>query len=202
MILVPVYVLHDMDITGRSIFGTLTTDGRRYVYKNDIKIYDLGLRYQDVMAMGLESEPFDLRNQDVATVRETLERHGACTGEIDMLLGQKRRVELNSMISAQMVAFIERRLTECGAKKVVPDDQTLEDAYRRTLVQQQLEEESEALRAQAEWKAEAADVPADLAERIREVMADDPYLSWDRALIVVVDAAKRRAVMDAIKRRR
>ena len=31
-----IYVLHDMDITGRTIFGTLTSDGRRFKYKNNI----------------------------------------------------------------------------------------------------------------------------------------------------------------------
>jgi len=55
-----------------------------------------------------------------------------------------------------------------------------------------LAEESEALREQAEWEANEADVPADLADRVRKVMADDPCLSWDRALIMVMDAIKRR----------
>ena len=92
---VDVYALHDMDITGRTIFGTLTTDGRRYAFDNAIEIHDLGLRYEDVVEMGLEPEPFDLGKQDVAKVRETLKRHGASKGEIAMLLGPAapRRVE-------------------------------------------------------------------------------------------------------------
>ena len=132
---VDIYALHDMDITGRSIYGTLTTDGRRFSYKNNITLHDLGLRYEDVVEMGLESEPFKLGEQDLAKVRATLVRHGASKGEIDMLLVQQRRVELNAMTSDQFVKFVERRLVECGAKKVVPDDETLEEAYRRTLVQ-------------------------------------------------------------------
>jgi hypothetical protein len=182
---VDIYALHDMDITGRTIFGTLTSDGRRFAYKNNITIHDLGLRYEDVVEMGLESEPFDLGKQDVAKVRATLVRYGASKGEIDMLVGQQRRVELNAMTSDQFVEFVERRLAKCGAKKVVPDDETMEDAWRRGLVQRQLEEE--ALREQAEWAANEADVPADLAERVRKVMSDDPRLSWDRALIVIMD---------------
>jgi hypothetical protein len=184
---VDIYALHDMDITGRTIFGTLTSDGRRFAYKNNITIHDLGLRYEDVVEMGLESEPFDLGKQDVAKVRATLVRYGASKGEIDMLVGQQRRVELNAMTSDQFVEFVERRLAKCGAKKVVPDDETMEDAWRRGLVQRQLEEEAEALREQAEWAANEADVPADLAERVRKVMSDDPRLSWDRALIVIMD---------------
>jgi hypothetical protein len=181
---VPVYVLHDMDISGRTIFGTLTSDGRRFKYKNNITIHDLGLRYEDVIRMELQSEPFKL-NTDGEKSRLTLMRYGASKGEIDMLLGQQRRVELNAMTSDQFVEFVERRLAKCGAKKVVPDDETMEDAWRRGLVQRQLEEE--ALREQAEWAANEADVPADLAERVRKVMSDDPRLSWDRALIVIMD---------------
>jgi hypothetical protein len=189
---VPVYSLHDMDINGRTIYGTLTTDGRRYEFKNNIQIHDLGLRYEDVIAMGLESEPFDLGKNDPAKVRETLIRHGACDGEIDMLLNQRRRVELNAMTSDQFVAFLKRRLIECGAQKVIPDSMTLEEAYRRSLVQRQLKDEAERLRAQAEQDAKAADVPADLEEQVQQLMNDDPCLSWDRALIVVMDATKRR----------
>ena len=188
---VPVYVLHDMDISGRTIFGTLTSDSRRFKYKNNITIHDLGLRYEDVIRMELQSEPFKL-NTDEEKSRLTLMRYGASKGEIDMLLGQQRRVELNAMTSDQFVDHLKRRLTECGAKKVVPDGATMEDAWRRTLVQRRLKDAAEMMRAQAEWEAEAADVPADLPERVRKVMADDPCLSWDRALIMVMDAIKRR----------
>jgi hypothetical protein len=189
---VDVYALHDMDISGRTIFGTLTSDGRRFSYTNNITLHDLGLRYEDVVEMGLESEPFKLGEQDVAKVRVTLVRHGASKDEVDMLLVQQRRVELNAMTSDQFIKFVERRLAECGAKKVVPDDETLEDAYRRTLVQQQLKEKSEALREQAEQDAKAADVPADLKERVRKAMNGDPCLSWDLAVVALLDATKHR----------
>ena len=76
---------------------------------------------------------------------------------------------------------------ECGAKKVIPDVVTLEKAWRRGFIRRRLVKEVELLRAEAERDAEAADVPADLPDRVREVMADDPSLSWDRALIVIMD---------------
>ena len=136
--------------------------------------------------MELQSEPFKL-NTDEEKSRLTLMRYGASKGEIDMLLGQQRRVELNAMMSDQFVDHLKRRLTECGAKKVVPDGETMEDAWRRTLVQRRLKDAAEMMRAQAEWEAEAADVPADLPDRVREVMDDNPCLSWDRALIMVMD---------------
>jgi hypothetical protein len=48
------------------------------------------------------------------------------------------------------------------------------------------------LRADAERDAEAADVPANLAEQVRGMQDDDPLLSWDEAVIEVLNAAKRR----------
>jgi DNA topoisomerase 6 subunit A-like protein len=53
-----VLVLHDFDISGFSIFGTLFTDSRRYSFQNKVPAVDLGLRLCDVEAMGLQSEPF------------------------------------------------------------------------------------------------------------------------------------------------
>jgi hypothetical protein len=38
-----VFALHDFDIAGFSIFGTLGADGRRYVYENAVNMVDLGL---------------------------------------------------------------------------------------------------------------------------------------------------------------
>src|SRR5262249_60605205 len=51
------FVLHDFDISGFTIAGTLTSDGRRYIYENQVEMIDLGLRLADVEAMRLESEP-------------------------------------------------------------------------------------------------------------------------------------------------
>jgi DNA topoisomerase VI subunit A len=47
-----VFVLHDFDVAGFSIFGTLANDGRRYNYNNKVPLFDIGLRLRDVVAMG------------------------------------------------------------------------------------------------------------------------------------------------------
>jgi hypothetical protein len=52
-----IFVLHDFDVSGFSIFGTLGTSGRRYQFINRLKLVDFGLRLDDVDAMALESEP-------------------------------------------------------------------------------------------------------------------------------------------------
>ena len=50
-------VLDDFDVAGFSIFGTLGTTNRRYVFENRAPLIDVGLRLSDVQAMDLESEP-------------------------------------------------------------------------------------------------------------------------------------------------
>ena len=52
-----ILVLHDFDVSGFSIFGTLGTSGRRYRFTNDVPVIDLGLRLAHVDEMDLQSEP-------------------------------------------------------------------------------------------------------------------------------------------------
>jgi hypothetical protein len=184
---VPVYVLHDMDITGRSIFGTLTTSGRRYAFEHDIPVHDLGLRYEDVVAMDLQSEPFDPGKNDMAKVRATLKRHGASDGEIRMLTVERRRVELNAMTSDQFIDFLERRLEECGVRKVIADKETREKAWRRCIERRHLAEAIELLRPKAQRDAAAASVPMDLDEQVRMMLEKNPSLSWDEAIAMILD---------------
>jgi hypothetical protein len=51
----PLFVLHDFDIAGFMILGTLHRDTRRYQFSNPIEPIDLGLRLEDIA--GLEREP-------------------------------------------------------------------------------------------------------------------------------------------------
>ena len=52
---IPLFILHDFDTSGFSIAGTLTNDTRRYRFRNQIKVFDIGLRFDDIE--GLETEP-------------------------------------------------------------------------------------------------------------------------------------------------
>ena len=51
----PLFVLHDFDVAGFMIFGTLHRDTRRYQFGSYIEPIDLGLRLEDID--GLEQEP-------------------------------------------------------------------------------------------------------------------------------------------------
>jgi hypothetical protein len=55
----PLFVLHDFDVAGFMILGTLQRDTRRYQFSNAIEVIDLGLRLADIA--GLEREPLRRR---------------------------------------------------------------------------------------------------------------------------------------------
>jgi Topoisomerase 6 subunit A/Spo11, Toprim domain len=101
----PLFVLHDFDVAGFMILGTLQRDTRRYQFSNAIKVTDLGLRLDDIA--GLEREPAAATKTSAANLREQLAENGASDAEVAILLGE--RVELNAMTSDDLVAMIERK---------------------------------------------------------------------------------------------
>jgi hypothetical protein len=107
-----VLVLHDFDVSGFSIFGTLGSDGRRYRFDNDLPITDIGLRLADVEALDLQFEPVETPGS-WAKRAEMLTQHGAPGREIAFLA--ERRVELNAMPADVFVRFLERKLVENGS---------------------------------------------------------------------------------------
>jgi len=89
-----VLVLHDFDVSGFSIFGTLGTTNRRYRFRNKVPVIDIGLRLSDVERLSLQSEPVKTKGDWDKRVK-TLKMHGALPAEIEFLRNQ--RVELNAM---------------------------------------------------------------------------------------------------------
>ena len=89
----PLFVLHDFDVAGFLILGTLNRDTRRYQFSNSIEPIDLGLRLGDIA--GLEREPAAATKTNQDTLREQLADNGATDAEIAILLDE--RVELNAL---------------------------------------------------------------------------------------------------------
>jgi DNA topoisomerase 6 subunit A-like protein len=177
----PLFVLHDFDVAGFLILGTLNRDTRRYQFANAVETIDLGLRLEDIA--GLEREPKAATKTSDDKLREQLAENGATDAEIDILLDE--RVELNAMGSGELIAMIERKLKEHGVEKVVPDDDVLAEAYQAFHASQQLREIYE--EAASEFEAEEIDVPADLKERVRAVLIEHDDLRWDDAIQIVLD---------------
>jgi hypothetical protein len=179
----PLFVLHDFDVAGFLILGTLKRDTRRYQFSSAIKVIDLGLRIDDIT--GLEREPAAATKTSAAMLRRQLRENGATEAEIDILLDE--RVELNAMTSDALVAMIERKLKEYGLKKVIPEHKLLADAYCAFDRSQQLREKFEALQKEFEDEGTKIEVPKDLAELVRADLEKHDGLRWDDAVQIVLD---------------
>jgi hypothetical protein len=184
-----VLVMHDFDVSGFSIFGTLGADGRRYQFRNEVPISDLGLRLADVAEMDLQGEPVETSGEWDKRAA-TLAEHGATKEEIAFL--QRSRVELNAMPSDVFVAFLEAKLAEHKVRKVVPDADTLVHHARRVIVRELTNRALLEMQDAAATAAAAIALPADLEEQVAAMLAADPGIPWD----IAVARIARRACPD------
>jgi hypothetical protein len=192
----PLFVLHDFDFDGFKIFGTLQRDTRRYQFANAVEVIDLGLRLADIA--GLEREPAAATKMSPQTRRDQLTNNGATDAEITILLNE--RVELNAMTSDALVAMIERKLSEYGLTKVVPDDALLTKTYRAFHRSQQLREEFEQM--ESEFEETKIRVPKGLRDRVCAILTKETGLRWDDAIRIVLNAAQLDEVRAAKQRAR
>jgi hypothetical protein len=177
----PLFVLHDLDVAGFMIFGTLQRDTRRYQFTNTVEVIDLGLRLADIA--GLEREPAAATRTTKDILRKQLAENGATDAEIAILLNE--RVELNAMTSDALVAMIERKLKAYGLKKVIPSDELLAQSYCTFHRSQRLREEFEELKE--EFKETNIEVPEDLNKQVCAILEKHDDLRWDDAIRIVLD---------------
>jgi hypothetical protein len=182
----PLFVLHDFDVAGFMISGTLQRGTRRFTFSHEIKVVDLGLRLDDIG--GLEREPAAASNVSAAKLRQQVAENGATDAEIDILL--EERVELNAMASDDLVEMIERKLKAYGLEKVVPDEDLLSEAYREFHRSLQLRERFREMEKRFKEEAAEIEVPGDLEERVRAILAKYADLRWDEAVEVVLDTTQ------------
>ena len=133
--------------------------------------------------MGLESE--DVTYDSKVDPRINLINSGASDDEANYLVSggrpkawEGKRVELNAMTSPQLVEWLESKLDQIGVKKVVPDDDTLAQAYKRACYVAYI---NKAIRKAANAYNENINVPDDLSDRVRENITGSS-LSWDEAI--------------------
>jgi len=183
----PLFVLHDFDLAGFMIFGTLQRDTRRYQFSSSVETFDLGLRLADIA--DLEREPAAASKTSSHKLREQLTNNGATDAEIAILLNE--RIELNAMTSDALVEMIERKLKSYGLKKVIPDDDLLAKTYRAFHRSQQLREKFEELEEEEDEEEETEiKVPKNLSKQVRAVLNKHDDLRWDDAVQVVPDGTK------------
>jgi hypothetical protein len=192
----PLFVLHDFDVAGFLILGTLQRDTRRYQFSNSFKVIDLGLRLEDIA--GLEREPAAATKTSANILRRQLAVNGATDAEIAILLSD--RVELNAMTSDALIEMIERKLKAHGIKKVVPDDELLGEVYRAFHRSNELRKEFEEL--ESEFEESKITVPKDLTNQVRAVLEKHPDLRWDDAVHLVLDPTRLDHVREDKKKQR
>ena len=190
-------VLHDFDVSGFSIFGTLSTNSRRYRFENDLPIVDIGLRLVDVQAMRLQSEPVETPGI-WASRSATLTEHGATPSEIDFL--QTRRVELNAMTAPVFIDFLERKLAEQGVWKIVPDGDILEHHAQRVIEQRLTDRLVRDSRTALQAASASAVLPQDLADKVRSICTEKPELSWDAAVAALIDGEATQGIFSRLEK--
>ncbi|WP_369335675.1 hypothetical protein DOP62_14190 (plasmid) [Synechococcus elongatus PCC 11801] len=179
---IPTYCLHDFDVSGMSILNTLSTDTDRYRYRNKPIVIDLGLRLEEAIAEGLESERVSWSAK--SDPAETLRAHG-CTEEEVSFLCQRyssdgrwhgERIELNAFAPAHFIDWIRRKLRSVGLGKVVPKPELLAETYRVAVANHEMETKLEAIRKSI--KVSAIEVPDNLEEMVRKQL-DGSLDAWE-----------------------
>jgi hypothetical protein len=180
---VTILVLHDFDKAGFSILHTLRSNTDRYQYKAPPNVIDLGFRLKDVENLPRETVYYKSRKDPRIKLREC----GATEEEAHFLVQsrgygfwQGERVELNAMISGRkLVQWLEAKLKEVGAGKIVPDDDVLKSAYKRAHQIAFVEKvKDDALES---YEGGQLVIPDDLRDSV-ESRIKGTTLSWDEAI--------------------
>jgi hypothetical protein len=187
---IPLFVLHDFDLAGFQIFGTLSRNTRRYQFVNSVRPISLGLRVADIN--GLEREPAASSKVSEEQRIEQLRENGATENEIAILLDE--RVELNALTSDALVEMIETKLTAHGVKKVIPDADMLAETYRALHRGRELRNAFEEMRGDSQEEEVA--IPDDLRTRVEKILGEEPGLRWDEALELVLGKGERERVLE------
>ena len=182
---IPLFALHDFDVAGFMIFGTLSRDTRRYKFSSFVNPISLGLRLDDID--GLEREPAAATKTDESQLRAQLRENGATDEEIAILIDD--RVELNALTSDALIEMIETKLRAHGLTKVVPSAELLADTYVAFHKSQELEDAFAKLQEDM-TDEDDVEVPEDLEDQVRKLLDKHPHLRWDDAVRLTFDETK------------
>lgn len=125
------FVFHDADPAGYEIARTLREETRR-MPGYSVDVIDIGLGLEEALELGLQTEEFTRKKALPQTLQlNEVEREYFTGRQVGRKTWVARRVELNALIPAARIEFIERKLREAGAtEKVVPKDRALGELTR------------------------------------------------------------------------
>lgn len=185
---VPLFIVHDFDKYGFEIAECLTkisdtaawTDRVAYYFENEIKSIDFGLRLEDVQKYELAHEQCKA-NWGAASMTKA---------EVDYMKSG-RRVELNAFTAPQFIEWLEGNLKKHLPKRLIPNDEILERAYRRALAVSSINSQIEEIRNAAIEESESAKIPKLLRKKIMEEMKKSKQ-PWDVALHSIAEGGFNR----------
>ncbi len=183
---IPVLVVRDFDVAGFNIAHTLRHGSWRDEFTERPNVIDIGLRLEDVKRYQLQSERVQYKDDR----RGTLEEHGATEEEIEFLCGEYHggeRVELNAFSTEDLIRWLEEKLMEHGVQKVIPDDEVLAAAYRRSFEIRVSQGRIREIQEEARRTSANAQVPKDLADRVKKRLKANPAMPWDQAVALEVE---------------
>ena len=151
---------------------------------------DLGLRLLDVEKWHLQSEVVQYNSDPTGNLKE----NGATPKEIKFLYEGSRhgkRVELNAFTSDQFVVWLDSKLVKHGVKKVIPDNEILNQAYRRAAAVRRYQQIIDDAGEEIATHAKGLTVSKTLRAKVAKRLAENPTLAWDAALGVLIDEQER-----------
>jgi hypothetical protein len=134
---VTVYAAHDADASGTMIYQTLQ-EATKARGARKIEVVNIGLEPWEAVEMNFDVEEFEQgetkdgedRQRPVANyVREYDDAHGE--GWADWL--QTSRVELNAMTTPELITWLDRKMAEHGAVKLIPPSKVIADEFENKL---------------------------------------------------------------------
>jgi hypothetical protein len=108
-----------------------------------------------------------------------------------------RRIELNAMDSVPFITYLENKLIAFGvAEKVVPAADVLQAAWRRAWLRAKVQEAID--KAVEEVETEEIEVPADIAQQVKERLTGSDE-AWDDVLWRLVRDKRESVTIDQVE---
>jgi hypothetical protein len=210
------FCLHDADIDGYQIARTLREQTQR-MPGYSVEVIDLGLKLEEALVMGLQTEEFTRHKALPATLElNQTERQYFEGRQVDRKCWVAQRVELNAMTAPQLVEYVEGKLRQHGAiEKVVPPTEHMVPEGESTLKEAVCQQIVDTLTGLVDMESlEARLAPEIFArlkgdiseERVRSILEANRRWPWDKVVkqqveCQVLDSSSRirSAVIDALR---
>lgn len=191
------YCVHDADAAGTQIYQSLqdatpSRPGRK------VQIINLGLEPWEAVDMGLQVEDLPESKQQKPYANYVPESWGTWL--------QTHRTELNVMGPALFIAWLDRKMEEYGAGKLIPPNEvaaieytkSAHDAIREILAERILK--AAGIDALVAEHMKSITTPAALIGTIKDSVGSDPTQSWRDPVTKLAQSAAKHATNSAAGR--